>query len=371
MIAEQRDIFISLNSADKVWGDWIVYHLKRNGYTLYYQFDDFPPGSDFMELMNVALSNCKLTVAIWTSNYFDSSFASLEGRIALKKSLAKGVIAYVPVKVEDCTVDALFSTRVYINIVNQKRQFEAQKLLIAGVQAAFVQLKAETKSTNFSEVPQYPPFASNNMLKGVSEKRMGFSLTKPLKILYAGSKKSSELNLESSFNTVTNGLARHINKGTIKLIRNLHVNTTNIFDILIKHRPNIFHFSGKQDGGDIRITDEFNNVTTISDVELAGYLTSFGDTMKLAIIDTCYSYNCARSISDVVDFAIGVKDIIYEVDADKFYKVFYNALCAGYSLRDAVGQATASLKFRKVPHKQIPVLFSKNTADASKAYFVQ
>jgi hypothetical protein len=44
--------------------------------------------------------------------------------------------------------------------------------------------------------------------------------------------------------------------------------------------------------------------------------------------------------------------------------------CTGHSLKDAVGQATYRLKFQRTPLKEIPVLFSKKNADASKAYFV-
>ena len=48
MLEEKRDFFISFNSADRTWADWITFQLKRKGYTMYYQYDDFPPGSDFM-----------------------------------------------------------------------------------------------------------------------------------------------------------------------------------------------------------------------------------------------------------------------------------------------------------------------------------
>ena len=238
--------------------------------------------------------------------------------------------------------------------------------MIAGIEASL----SVGRSSDVKEKPPFPGKSYSEEIINHQDKREGFSIEKPLRVLYAGSKRSSELDLEYSYKTIANGIRNHISKGTIIFNKNLNINTSNIFDILLEEQPNIFHFSGKQDEGDIRITDENNNILTISDVELAGYLTSFGNSIKLAIIDTCYSYNCAKSISDVVDFAIGVKDSIYDVDADKFYKVFYNALCTGHSVKDSIGQATASLKFQKTPLKEIPVLFSKKTADPSKAYFV-
>jgi len=362
MKTEKRDFFISFNSKDKAISDWITYELKRKGFTMYYQYDDFPPGSDFMKQMNKAMLNTKLTIAIWTKNYFDSNFTAIEARTALKASLEKEEIKIIPIKVEDCEIDPLFSTLVYINLIG-KQEFESQKLLISGVRAALSIGKS-------SDVKRKPPFPILTTQSNSTIKNEQFISDKPLRILYAGSKKSSTLDLEYSYQTLAQSLKKFIAKDIVRFSKNLNINTSNIFDILLKQKPHIFHFSGKQDGGDIRITDENNHVTTISDIELAGFLTSFGDSIKLAIIDTCYSYNCAKSISDVVDFSVGVKDSIYDVDADKFFKVFYNALCSGFSIKDSIGQATASLKFKGTPLKEIPVLFCKKNSDPSKAYFV-
>jgi hypothetical protein len=364
MSDEKRDLFISFNSADKNWADWIAFQLKRKGYTTFYQHDDFLPGSDFLQEMNLAMINAKLTVAIWSKNYFDSKFASLEARVALGQSVGKKEIKLVPVKIDDCEIHPLFSSLVYIDLTN-KRDFEAQKLLLGGIGAVLLEGKAGVSK----KVPKFPPSVSQD-LPAPKNTPKGLCVPKPLKVLYAGSKRSSNLDLESSYKIVVSGIGNYLTKGTLKFTKSLNLNTSNIFEVLLKIQPHIFHFTGKQDGGDIRITDDSNNVTTISDVELAGYLTSFGNNIKLAIIDTCYSYNCAKSISDVVDFAIGVKGFVYDTNADCFFKVFYKALCMGYSLKDAVGQATASQKFKKIPLQQIPILISKKGADPSKAYFV-
>ena len=363
---EQRDFFISFTSADRPWAEWINFQLQTKGYTTWYQYDDFPAGTDFMQQMNLAMANSRLTLAIWTRNYFNSHFANLEARTAFKRSLEDSAIRFVPVKVEECDIDPLFSTLVYINLAGKKDDFEASKLLIAGIRASLSLGRPGVKKGK-------PPFPGkdyahpeNNLVA-----KEGFNIPQPLRVLYAGSEQSSDLDLEDSYQTIAKGLARHIKKGNLIFEKQLKINTSNIFDVLLAKEPHIFHFSGKQDEGYIRITDEDNNIVTISDVELAGYLSSFGNSLKLAVIDTCYSYNCARSISNVVDFAIGVKDSIYDVDADRYYKTFYNALCSAYSVKDAVAQATASLRFKSVPVKEIPVLFSKKTADPSKAFFVR
>ncbi len=367
MESEKRDFFISFNSKNRKWADWVTYQLERKGYSVFYQHHDFTPGSDFMELINTSLTNTKATIALWSKHYFNSKFATLESTTALHQSISSDLIRLIPVRLEECEVDPIFINRVYIDLVGLK-DFEAQKVLIGGIEAALNKIKKSTKI--IKQAPKFPPYIENEELRNEVTKPKSFSLDGPLRILYAGSKKSSGLSLDASFEKIETGINSHIKKGKIKFIKSLNLNTANIFDVLLKHKPHVFHFSGKQDGGDIRITDDANKVTTISDVALAGYLKSLGDHIKLAVIDTCYSSACAKSIADVIDFSIGVKSSIYEDDADQFYKVFYNALGHQNSLKNAIGQATASLKFKNIPKDEIPTLFCKPGCDPAKAYFV-
>jgi hypothetical protein len=364
---DQRDFFISFTSRNKKWADWVTYHLERKGYSVFYQHQDFPPGSDFMKSINNALANTKATIALWSNDYFSSRFGTLESTIALQQSISSNLIRLIPVRLEECEIDPIFLNRAFIDLVGL-RDNEAQKVLIGGIEAALNSIKKATRIVR--RAPKFPPYIENERFRDQSATKQSFSLEKPLRVLYAGSRKSSGLDLNSSFHKIETGISPHIKKGKIKFTKSLNLNTANIFNVLLKYQPHIFHFSGKQDGGDIRITDEANNVTTISDVALAGYLKSLGDHVKLVIVDTCFSSRCAKSISDVIEFAIGVDGSIYEEDADQFFSVFYNAIGHRSSLKNAVGQAAASLRFKQVPKDEIPVLFCKKGYDPAKAYFV-
>jgi hypothetical protein len=99
-------------------------------------------------------------------------------------------------------------------------------------------------------------------------------------------------------------------------------------------------------------------VTVIPANALAGLLKSLDGAVSLAIVDTCNSLSCARSIIGSVDFAMGVVGKPYDDDATAFYAMFYRALAAGRSL-----QAAAAHRFRKVPKKETPQLCARRGAD--------
>jgi hypothetical protein len=43
-----KDFFVSFNSADKAWADWISWTLEEGGYQVVYQNWDFRPGGNFV-----------------------------------------------------------------------------------------------------------------------------------------------------------------------------------------------------------------------------------------------------------------------------------------------------------------------------------
>jgi hypothetical protein len=143
-----------------------------------------------------------------------------------------------------------------------------------------------------------------------------------------------------------------------------------LFKELNTRAPDIFHFSGKQNGGDILMRTPEGGLTTIPDTALAGVFKSLDVGLKLVIIDTCFSLRCAKTIARVVPFAIGVEGSPYEDDTVIFYKVFYQGLAAGRSLRHAVGQAQTALKFARVESRCIPQVCCSDAYDPADTYFV-
>ena len=113
------------------------------------------------------------------------------------------------------------------------------------------------------------------------------------------------------------------------------------------------------------------SVTTVSDMALAGLLKSLDSSVSLVVIDTCKSLRCARAVTEVVDFAIGVESDIYDDDAIRFYNAFYRALASGKTLASAHGQAKAALSFKNVTDDEIPQLCSREGLDPRKMQFAR
>lgn len=73
-----KDFFVSFNSADKDWADWIAWTLEEAGYQVVYQPWDFQPGGNFVLEMQKAASETRKTVVVLSDNYLKAEYTQPE-----------------------------------------------------------------------------------------------------------------------------------------------------------------------------------------------------------------------------------------------------------------------------------------------------
>jgi hypothetical protein len=240
--------------------------------------------------------------------------------------------------------------------------------LLHGVAAARLGRRVDAKEAGFQKPP---PFPLTEIPARHVQSRPNQAPGTATSVLYLGSDTGAGLDLRGQIRQIRKAVKAGRFGHTFTVHSTLEVTTENIFTLLNDHQPNIVHFSGKQNGGNVLIRTPEGNVTTVSDSAMAGMLQSLGGNVLLAIMDTCKSLRCARSVTSTVDFAIGVEGDIFDDDATHYYNVFYGALASGQTLSAAAGQATAALRFRKVPKTQIPTLCARKGTDPRRFAFAQ
>ncbi len=56
-----KNFFVSYNSADRAWAEWMAWELEQAGFTTVIQAWDFRPGSNFVLDMQRAASDAERT----------------------------------------------------------------------------------------------------------------------------------------------------------------------------------------------------------------------------------------------------------------------------------------------------------------------
>jgi hypothetical protein len=346
------------------WAQWIVWELEnaKPRYRCVAQFRDFAPGMNFMQKMREA-AEADCTLALFSPHYFRSRYCEQE----LDAALTGDASRLLAVRVKPCDPGAYLQNRIYIDLVNKSID-EARSALLSGVDAYLTLTRKRSGKPAFRQRPVFPgPLQDETP---VHTQPSVSTVEGPLNVLFLAPQVGG-LAPRDQLQAIKRSVAQARFPQSIhfKGVFQVHVNT--LFQELNQNTPHVFHFSGKQNGGDILMRTENGGLTTVSDMALAGMFQSLDKGLQLVIIDTCFSLRCATTIAKVVPCAIGVEGDIYEEDATTFYSVFYQAIASGRSLKDAAVQARSALKFAKVSESQTPQLRCSAGVDPTKVFFVR
>lgn len=110
-------IFVSYNSKDRQWAEWIAYRLEELGHTAIIQAWDFRPGQNFVQQMQDATQNSDKTIAVLSQNYLDAQFTQPEWTAAFARDPTGQARRLIPVRVAECDLQGLLSPHIYVDLV--------------------------------------------------------------------------------------------------------------------------------------------------------------------------------------------------------------------------------------------------------------
>ena len=128
--------------------------------------------------------------------------------------------------------------------------------------------------------------------------------------------------------------------------------------LMLKYQPQIVHFSGhgsKQQK--IILGGTHGRGKTVDQQGLADVFALYNNHVRLVLLNACFTEPQARSLSQVVNYAIGTSKGIGDKVGVAFAGAFYRALGFGKSVRDAFKSAKAELALTKTPRSRGIELF--------------
>ena len=112
-----KDFFISYNSADRQWAEWIAWQLEEAGYTTVLQAWDFRPGSSFVIDMQRAATEAERTIAVLSPDYLGALYTQPEWAAAFVQDPTGEKGTLLPVRVRECNPKGLLPQIIYIDLV--------------------------------------------------------------------------------------------------------------------------------------------------------------------------------------------------------------------------------------------------------------
>ncbi|MEM8777258.1 MAG: GUN4 domain-containing protein [Cyanobacteria bacterium P01_G01_bin.49] len=144
-----------------------------------------------------------------------------------------------------------------------------------------------------------------------------------------------------------------------------------------EEKPQIVHFCGhgKEDGS-LLLEDDGGNNKLVSPQGLAALFQQHSDYVKCVVLNACYSEKTAESISQHINYVIGMNKPIGDKAAIEFAEGFYDGL--GYEQEDnqdvfqkAFDEGLVAIALEDFSQKSIPVLKSYGIKSSSNGIVIK
>lgn len=123
-----KDFFVSYNSRDRNWAEWIAWVLEEAGYSVVIQAWDFRPGGNFVLDMQRAATACQRTLAVLSEDYLQAAYTQPEWAAAFAQDPQSLERALIPIRVGECTPTGMLRPLVYVDLVGLSEAEARQRL---------------------------------------------------------------------------------------------------------------------------------------------------------------------------------------------------------------------------------------------------
>ncbi len=151
----------------------------------------------------------------------------------------------------------------------------------------------------------------------------------------------------------------------------LAVRVGDISELLLRHQPNIVHFSGHgTEKSEIILEDDAGMGQAVSTTALSNLFSVLSDNIRCVVLNACYSERQAQAIAKHIDCVVGMSDAIGDLAGIRFASSFYLALGYGRDVQTAFDLGTVEIALEGLEEHDMPRLLA-NKARPSTIFFTK
>ena len=204
---------------------------------------------------------------------------------------------------------------------------------------------------------QFPPTESSNIS---SQHSTPIRLIKIL-FLAANPRDTKPLQLDEEIRSIDQALRKTEFRDHFEILQHWAVRYSDLQELLLRHKPNIVHFSGHGSNvSEIILQDNQGNSHPLSVQALSRLFSILKGNIRCVVLNACYSEEQAQSIAQSIDLVVGMNKAIGDLAAINFATAFYQALGYGQSLQTAFELGCSMIDLANLNEQDTPQLLAKN-----------
>lgn len=185
---------------------------------------------------------------------------------------------------------------------------------------------------------------------------------KPIKILFlaANPKGTLQLRLDEEIRSIDEALRQSDFRQHFQIEQQWAVRVSDLQGLLLRHRPDIVHFSGHgSPASSLILEDAAGKPREVPAEALADLFGVLNDTVRCVVLNACYSQTQAAAIAHHVDAVIGMADAMGDQASTAFAAAFYQALGYGKDVPTAFRLGVSQIRLFGLDDAAVPQLLTR------------
>jgi hypothetical protein len=223
--------------------------------------------------------------------------------------------------------------------------------------------KALTASLSRPLLYQDPSGMGDQYRMGDLQENTNTAAESKVKVLFlaANPKDSTRLRLDEEMRSIDLALRQAEFRDKFDIDQHWAVRVADIQGYLLRHQPDIVHFSGHGSASsDIILEDNNGNSQTVSPRALSRLFSVLKDNIRCVVLNACYSEQQAQAIAGTIDCVIGMSTAIGDPAAINFAAAFYQALGYGRNVKTAFDLGCLQIDLDDLDEQDTPQLLALN-----------
>ena len=171
---------------------------------------------------------------------------------------------------------------------------------------------------------------------------------------------TSPLAVDREYRRIARRLEAARHRDRVELVSWPDVHTSDLPARLRREKPTIVHFSGHSlPDGALMLRDKTSKPCRVDPQALARFIGRCSDTIRLVVLNACYSQSLASRLSEDVDCVIGMQTDVTDEAAITFAETFYEALFDNESMQTALADSRDAITVEGSPERNAPYLTTR------------
>lgn len=187
--------------------------------------------------------------------------------------------------------------------------------------------------------------------------------TRSIRILFlaANPKDTHSLRLDEEIRSIDISLRQAEFRDRFDIKQHWALRVTDLQGYLLRHRPDIVHFSGHGSPlSEIILEDNNGKSHPVSPRALSQVFSVLKDNVRCVVLNACYSEHQAQAIAQHIDCVVGMSKAIGDTAAISFAAAFYQALGYGRNVKTAFDLGCAQIDLENLDEQDTPKLLALN-----------